>query len=47
MHCGKGACVVRGCVRGRGPCVVGACMVGGVHGRGHAWQWGHACQRGA
>ena len=22
----------------RGPCMAGACMVGGMHGRGHAWQ---------
>ena len=49
---GRGACMPggRGCacpggMHGRGVCMVGVCMVGGVYGRGCAWQKG-ACLAG-
>ena len=36
----KGVCMMKGgmCGKGRGMDGKGACVVGGVHGRGHAWQ---------
>ena len=33
-----------GVMHGRGACMAGACMAGGMHGRGCAWQRGHAWQ---
>ena len=35
--CGRGLCMA-----GEGECVMGVCVVGGMHGKGCAWQGGHA-----